>query len=119
MAAAVTKAQSFYTGMGTGMQNGGSQGVAVFVPEGVYKLTQSIEILQSNIVLRGAGVSRRGRSLLGDWLLLLLGGCCWRAAAAGLLLGAATSALAAMLFRGPLPSFPCRLTRPCCTSPRA
>lgn len=43
--------------MGQGFQNEGRAGVAVLIPEGIYRLTQAIEILQSNVVLRGAGVS--------------------------------------------------------------
>lgn len=53
-------------GMGKGFQNEGKAGVAVLIPEGVFRLTQAIEILQSNVVLRGSGVSGC-RSC-----------CCWR-----------------------------------------
>lgn len=40
-----------------GWQNEGRAGVALAVPRGTYKLTQALEITQSNVVLRGAGVS--------------------------------------------------------------
>lgn len=41
------------------MQNGGNAGVVVYLPAGRYKITQTIEIKQSNVVIRGAGVSVR------------------------------------------------------------
>lgn len=43
--------------MGAGFQNDGRQGVAVLMPAAVYRVTQMVEIFQSNVVLRGDGVS--------------------------------------------------------------
>jgi len=40
-----------------GWQNEGAQGVVVYLPAGRFKINQTLEITQSNIVLRGAGVS--------------------------------------------------------------
>ena len=40
-----------------GMGNGGREGVAVLLPAGTYRLTQMLEIRQSNVVVRGEGVS--------------------------------------------------------------
>ena len=40
-----------------GFGNGGREGVAVIMPRGVYKITKMVEIYQSNVVLRGEGVS--------------------------------------------------------------
>ena len=39
-----------------GFLNGGDEGMAVYLPPGNYVVTQTIEIQQSNVVLRGAGV---------------------------------------------------------------
>lgn len=39
-----------------GFGNEGRQGVAVWMPPGRYRLNQTLEIAQSNVVLRGAGV---------------------------------------------------------------
>ena len=39
-----------------GFQNNGEKGVVVYLPPGRFKITQSLEISQSNVVLRGAGV---------------------------------------------------------------
>ena len=39
-----------------GFLNNGNEGVAVYLPPGNYVVTQTIEIHQSNVVLRGAGV---------------------------------------------------------------
>lgn len=44
---------------GKGFQNEGRQGVAVVLPAGTYRVTKMLEIFQSNVVLRGAGVSAR------------------------------------------------------------
>lgn len=43
--------------MGNGFQNKGVNGVAVLIPAGTYRITRMVEIAQSNVVLRGAGVS--------------------------------------------------------------
>lgn len=40
-----------------GFQNEGTGGVAVLLPPGKYVVTRMIEIYQSNVVLRGSGVS--------------------------------------------------------------
>lgn len=40
-----------------GFLNEGKLGVAVYAPPGTYRITQVLEIVASNIVLRGAGVS--------------------------------------------------------------
>jgi hypothetical protein len=40
-----------------GMGNEGREGVAVLLPAGNYRITNMIEIKQSNVVLRGEGVS--------------------------------------------------------------
>lgn len=43
------------------MLNGGKAGVVVLLPAGRYKITQTLEITQANVVLRGEGVRcRRG-----------------------------------------------------------
>ncbi|PSC76403.1 Zinc finger CCCH domain-containing 64 [Micractinium conductrix] len=41
-----------------GFQNQGRAGVAVLLPAGRYRVTESIEITQSNVVLRGEGVDK-------------------------------------------------------------
>lgn len=56
-----------------GFLNQGKQGVAVFVPPGTYVITQSITITQSNVVLRGASVSRL---LCAGWGSSTAGGMC-------------------------------------------
>ena len=40
-----------------GFGNEGKQGVAVLLPAGTYRITKMIEITQSNVVVRGEGVS--------------------------------------------------------------
>ncbi len=40
-----------------GFQNGGAAGVAVYVPPGRYVIRRMLEITQSSVVVRGAGVS--------------------------------------------------------------
>jgi hypothetical protein len=45
-------------GSGSGFLNGGRDGVALLMPAGIYKITQTLDILQSNVVLRGEGVRR-------------------------------------------------------------
>lgn len=40
-----------------GFLNEGKTGTVVWLPEGTYKVTQTLEITYSNVVLRGAGVS--------------------------------------------------------------
>lgn len=39
--------------------NEGRAGVVVLLPAGKYKITQTLEITQSNVVLQGQGVSWR------------------------------------------------------------
>ncbi|PRW61133.1 polyadenylate-binding 4 [Chlorella sorokiniana] len=41
-----------------GWQNEGAKGVVVYLPRGRFKITQTLEITQSNVVLRGAGSSQ-------------------------------------------------------------
>jgi hypothetical protein len=41
------------------MQNGGRAGAAVLLPAGRYRVTQYIELQQSNVAVRGEGVSGR------------------------------------------------------------
>ena len=45
-------------GSGSGFLNGGRDGVALLMPAGIYKITPTLDILQSNVVLRGEGVRR-------------------------------------------------------------
>lgn len=40
-----------------GFLNEGADGTVVLLPKGVYKVTQALEISQSNVVFRGTGVS--------------------------------------------------------------
>lgn len=47
--------------------NRGARGVAVRIPAGTYKLTRMVEIFQSNVVLRGDGVSELAFLLSGAW----------------------------------------------------
>ena len=44
-------------GSDSGFLNGGKEGVALLMPAGTYRLTQTLDILQSNVVLRGESVS--------------------------------------------------------------
>ena len=44
-------------GSDRGFLNEGKEGLALLMPAGIYKLTQTLDILQSNVVLRGEGVS--------------------------------------------------------------
>jgi hypothetical protein len=55
-----------------GMGNEGREGVAVLLPAGTYRVTKMIEIKQSNVVLRGEGVSHVLYASLCKVLLLLL-----------------------------------------------
>ena len=51
-----------------GFGNGGREGVAVVMPRGIYKVTKMVEIYQSNVVLRGEGVSgQAGRHTRRCW----------------------------------------------------
>lgn len=54
-------------------QNEGREGVAVLVPPGKYRLTRTVEITSSNVVLRGAGVRHALHCIC-------LPPCCFRAA---------------------------------------
>ena len=59
--AAIAAASAYAKKLGgpkTGMANGGSAGVAVTLPPGRFRLTQYIELTQSNVAVRGAGVRR-------------------------------------------------------------
>ncbi|KAL4458886.1 hypothetical protein ABPG75_013751 [Micractinium tetrahymenae] len=60
--AAIKAAEKFASGLSRapdrGFQNEGREGVAVLVPPGKYKLTRTIEITSSNMVLQGAGPGR-------------------------------------------------------------
>lgn len=51
-----------------GFQNGGAKGVTVVVPPGRYVIRRMLEITQSNVVVKGAGVSAGGRPAV-QWLL--------------------------------------------------
>lgn len=44
-----------------GFGNAGAAGVALFVPPGIYRITRMLAITQSNVVVRGAGVSAAAR----------------------------------------------------------
>lgn len=46
-----------------GLQNFGREGCVVYLPAGRYRITQTLEILQSNVVMRGDGV-REGTGAL-------------------------------------------------------
>lgn len=50
-----------------GFQNNGEKGVVVYLPPGRFKVTQTLEISQSNVVLRGAGVSSRDPCDAAQW----------------------------------------------------
>lgn len=56
--AASALASAFSTAPDRGFQNEGREGVAILVPAGTYQITQALEVLQSNVVLRGEGSGR-------------------------------------------------------------
>ena len=51
-----------------GFGNDGNSGVAVLLPAGTYRITQTLEISQSNVVVRGAGVGAAGAAAAGAWI---------------------------------------------------
>lgn len=58
-----------------GFQNGGRSGVTILVPSGTYRITQTLEIEQSNVVLKGEGVSRHLELAAGHAALHALSRC--------------------------------------------
>lgn len=53
--------------------NEGKLGAVVWLPAGTYRITQTLEIMESNVVLRGAGV--RCRVVSGAAVTVVAAGC--------------------------------------------